>query len=404
MQFEYRAKNGQGETATGVIEADSVVVARQLLKQRDLYPLRVSESAGKPVAASAAVGRGRRVSPADLLMVTTQLAIMCQSGIDLAEALKGIAAQSRHARLRPALLSVYQDVSQGTAVSEAMRKHPAVFSETYVASITAGERSGAMVEVLQRLAHLLRSEVRLRGTVWSILAYPVVLSIVASGVIAALVLFVLPQFRKVFEDLGQAPPPLTQMLLDTSQWVRGNFVILAIGLAVSACVLLKMRSSRQVGKVRDALMLNTVILRSAMRPLLAGRTFRWLGTMLQTGIPLLECIQLCRGAIANQCYRDLFARLESEVLRGGSVHAGIADATFLPDGIAQMVATAERSGRLAAVLVTVGEYYEDEGERRLRDIARLLEPAIIVLMGAIVAVVVLSVVLPLLDVSTMTHV
>jgi type II secretory pathway component PulF len=193
------------------------------------------------------------------------------------------------------------------------------------------------------------------------------------------------------------------MLLDFSQWTRGNLPLVGMGLAAIVLLLLRSRSSRYLLHIRDNLSLNGPIVRNAVRPLLAGRMFRLLGTMLQTGVPLLECIRLCRGAIGSQAFRELFAKLESEVLEGRGIQQAIAAAPFLPDGVAQMVATAERSGRLASVLVTVGEFYEDEGERRLRDIARLLEPAIIVLMGAVVAVVVLSVVLPLLDVSTMTH-
>jgi type II secretory pathway component PulF len=405
MQFEYRAKTASGQTTVGAIEADSLAAAHQALRQRELYPLRVNAVARRSGSSSHSTGNlfRRGVAPADLLMVTTQLAIMCQSGIDLAEALRSVAAQCQHPRLQPALAAVYQDVSQGMATSEAMRKFPQVFSGSFVASIEAGERTGTMIDVLQRLNHLLRAEVRLRGTVWSILAYPLVLSIIATGVVAALMLFVLPQFAKVFEDLGQPPPPLTQMLLEGSQWIRSHILLIAVGIAVAVFVFARFRSHPRVAQFRDGLLLNGAIVRNAVRPLLAGRMFRLFGTMLQTGIPLLECIQLCRGSIGNRLYRELFIKLESEVLQGRGIYTAIASAPFLPEGIAQMVATAERSGRLSAVMITVGEYYEDEGERRLRDLARLLEPAIIVLMGAVVAAVVLAIVLPLLDVSTMTH-
>jgi type II secretory pathway component PulF len=176
-----------------------------------------------------------------------------------------------------------------------------------------------------------------------------------------------------------------------------------LGVAGTGALWWFVRNSEPVQRTKDYLLLNGMVVRNASRALSTGRIFRLLGTMLQSGVPLVDCIRLCRDAAHNSFFRKLFDSIESDVLQGQGVAKSLYAAEFMPSGAAHMIATAEKSGRLGQVLQTVGEFYEDEGERHLRDVIKILEPAIILGLGAIVAVVVLSVVLPLLDVSTISH-
>ena len=256
-----------------------------------------------------------------------------------------------------------------------------------------------MTEVLERLTNLLRYEIRLRNTIRGIMTYPLILFGVAFLVSCALVLFVLPQFATVFEDLDKPVPPTTQILLDISVFVRSYFLYLiptAIVLFIGGWKALKTKS---VKLIIDRIILSVKGLGPAVQSLSAGRMFTLMGTMLQSGIPLLDALGLCRTASGNILLQRLFGKLEEDVVNGRGISAGLSTADCIPPGASQMISTAERTGRLAEVIQTVGQFYEEEGERQIKQAVKFLEPAIILTMGVFVSFIVMSVMLPLLDVS-----
>ncbi len=405
MQFQYLAKQRNGTSLDGVIEAASLHDARQLLRGEGLFPLEVHARKGtlsRPAALSLPTWN-RKVPRTELMMVTSQLSIMMQSGVDFAEALQNVSEQCRHAQLKQILDEVFDQVSAGVSFSVALSRHADVVGGPYVAGVAAGEASGTLTEVLKRLTESLRNEIRLDGTLKSILAYPLMLGLVATAVVVALVLLVLPQFSEVFRDLGQPAPPLTQILLDSSNWIRSHLLFIGGGLVAVLFMLASAFRTDRFRRWSDRTALTAPLVAKSSQALQVGRAFQLLGAMLQTGVPLLDGLQLCRKSTKNRLYHDLFDRLIDDVTNGRGVGAALAASDFVPTGAAQMVQTAEQSGRLGDVLQTVGQFYEDEGERHVRQLVKLLEPLVIVLMGVVVAGVVLAVMLPLLDVSTMSH-
>lgn len=342
-----------------------------------------------------------RITRSDVLMVTSQLSVMCQTGLDLAEAIRVAASACRHPGMSRILHAVYDDISAGVKPSAALEKHGGKeLGAAYVASIAAAEASGTVTEVLQRLAEMLRNEIRMRNGLISAISYPAILMGVAFVVVNALIFFVLPQFSKVFVQLGRPAPPLTQFLLDGATLVRSYWVLIAIVATVVAVGAMQLRRVPAARRYFDWFVLNGVLLRSATRSLYAGRTFRLIGTLLQSGVPLLDAVRLCRGSVRNDLFRQFFDRIESDVVTGKGLAGAVAEAEFVPAGASQMLATAERTGKLGYVLGLIGEHFEDEGEQRLKQIVRLAEPAVIVFLGGVVSVVVLAVILPLLDIST----
>lgn len=402
MQVAYEAKTSSGQSSAGVIEAGSVGEARQMLRSQGMFPLQLT-AAGAPKRAAGGGFRRSRIGRSDLLMLTSQLSIMCQSGIDLAEAIRSAAGDCRNPKMQSVLEGIYDEVSGGSSVSSALGRRTEIFGEAYVASIAAAESSGTVTEVLSRLAELLRNELRMQSALRATLAYPLVLLAVAALVITALVFFVLPQFGKVFVSLGRPAPPVTKFLIDTAQLMRDQWMFLTLGAAAIGVALWYVRKMDRAARYWDGAVLNLPLLRDATRSLLAGRMFRLMGTMLQTGVPLLESVRLCRCSVKNRFFRSIFDQMEEEVLNGKGLGETIGRANFIPAGASQMVATAERTGKLGMVMQLIGEFYEDDGERQVRQLVRLLEPAVIVVMGVFVAGVVLAVIVPLLDVSTMSH-
>jgi type II secretory pathway component PulF len=250
---------------------------------------------------------------------------------------------------------------------------------------------------------MLRSEMRLRNRVRTLMAYPLVLSTVSLAVLCGLVFFVLPTFAGIFGDYDIPLPVLTQMLIDLSSELRARFYIY-IPLFVASIVAFVMFKRSSLGRrMWDAFLLNTIVIREASRTLLAGRAFQLLGIMLESGVPLLDGLRMTRAAMRNVFFRELFDALENDILNGRGMGDTLARTRFLPPAAAQMIRTGEKTGSLSMVTQTLGEYYEEEGEVKLRELATILEPAIIIVMGLVVATIVLSVMLPMFDFATLAN-
>ena len=404
MKLQYQAKDRSGQTVTGELEAASLADGRLQLRRQSLFPMSLKPlAAGAAVEATAAPRRTRRVKSGELVTMMSQLTIMCQSGVALADALHHLAKSARGAALKHVLQRLDEDVASGSSLSDALRNHPGVFSDTFVAGIAAGEQSGNLVQVLERLSGLLRSERRLRKSIWAMLTYPILLCIVMVVVLAGIVFFVFRRFGEVFAGFGHAPPPLTQFLLDVGQFARTNILLILLGAGVLAGGMIYFRTLPVAGRLWDYFVMNTIVIRNATRTLTTGRSFYLLGTMLQSGVPLLDSLRLCRSTARSYLFRNLFDQMEHDLLQGRPVSGSLESATFLPSDAAQMIATAERSGRLGQVLLTVGHYYDEEGETSVRNIVKLAEPALIVALAAVVGTVVMAVMLPLFDASTMAQ-
>lgn len=401
MQFTYTAKSLRGEVTNGLLDAETIAAARQVLRDRGLFALTLVQNAtGK--AATQVARRGlwkQRVSKHEIMLLTSQLVIMSRAGVDLAESLKNVAATCRNPTLKAALDSIYEDVGQGLSFSAAMKKQTHLFGEAYLASVAAGEASGKVAEVLSRMADMLRNEIKLQTTLRSAMSYPLVLMVVCALVVAALMLFVLPQFEQVFADMGTTPPATTQFLLSLSGELRRRFWLWgALALAVP-WLAFKIFWTARLRRLIDNLALRTIVIGEVLQSLVTGRLFGIMGTMLQSGVPLVQALQLCRSTMRSICYQELLDDMQEEILNGRTIGRVLNNAPVVPAGAAQMIGTAEQSGKLGLVMQMVGEYYESEGQRKIQDLAKLLEPAIIIVMGVVVAFVVASIMLPMLDIS-----
>ncbi|HUT91099.1 MAG TPA: type II secretion system F family protein [Thermoguttaceae bacterium] len=405
MQYEYTAKSTAGETVTGLLAASSPADVQRQLRERDLFALAVKPAVGRRsgLGRSGGLRWGSRVSKRELMALTSQLAVMTRAGIDLASALYDVARQCPNPTLKRILTKIHEDVLSGSPVSTALGHHEHVFGRSYVAAVAAAETAGRLPEVLDRLAGLLRTELRMRSTLRTLLTYPILLASVSGLVLVALMFFVLPQFAGVFEQLDIPLPAITQLLVGISTELRSRFWLWG-GLAAGAvAAFVGFVTSATGHRYFDNLLLKLNLIRDVTQSLLLGRAFRLLGTMLESGVPLLEGLRLTRASIGNSVLRELFDDLEHEVVNGRGLANTFLSCPFVPSAAAQMIATAERTGTLAMVTQLTGEFYEEEGETRLRDLATVLEPLIIVVMGVVVAFVVVSVMLPVFDFAALAR-
>jgi type II secretory pathway component PulF len=351
-------------------------------------------------APAAPIARRGKVPKQEIADMTAQLAIMTQSGLDLSSALGSLAAQCE----RPALAAVLQDINElvlsGNTLSESLKMYPDVFDGAYCATVAAAEASGRMAEVLKQLAAMQRSELRLRQSIKGLLTYPVLLTLIAGSVISILVVFVLPRFAEIFSQYEIALPFMTTALLQLSTELKSRWWLWfpMVGAVIGGG--LAWRSTEQGRRSIDGLALNLPAISGVTRPLLIGRTCSLLGLLLHSGVPLLDALRLCKQAVANVVYKDLLEDIADNVINGRGMAASLLDAEIVPLSAREMIVTAERTGNLVEVSQLLGTYYEEEAENRMKQVVRLLEPLITVVMGVVVAIVVLSVMLPIFDLST----
>jgi type II secretory pathway component PulF len=336
----------------------------------------------------------------ELANLTSQLAIMAKSGVDVASALQSLSRQCTHPTLKSVLFDVHENVLAGNSLSDSLLQYPTVFDHTFVASVAAGEASGRLPDVLQQLALLLRTQLKLRNSLRAMLAYPVLLTMVSSCVLLALILFVLPRFADIFADFEAPLPVITQILIAVSSELRNRFwlwIPIFSGLVVGAIAFKRSPRGRALW---DRFTLQAPVFRDVTRMLLIGRSCRLLGLMVESGVPLLESIRLTRSSVKNLLFRQLFQQLEDDVLNGRGLTHALTENAFVPGAAAEMIMTAEKTGSIGPVTTMVGQHFEEEGEAKLKELVSIAEPVITVVMGLVVAVIVMSVMLPLFDLSS----
>jgi type II secretory pathway component PulF len=348
-------------------------------------------------------GHGGSVRKQDIAEMTSQLAIMTRSGVNVASALASLANQCRRPALATVLHDIHESVLAGNPLSTALRQHDDVFEPSYIATVAAGEASGKMSVVLQQLAKVQRNEIRSRRTMKALLTYPLLLLVVSSSVIVALVLFVLPRFDNIFKQYELTLPAITQMLmglaaeLQTRWWLWIPLALATIG------SLLTWRRTTGGRRQLDLLWLQLPVISDVYRAQIAGSMCRIFGLMLENGVPLLDVLKLTRQAISNVHYKDLLGNMQEAVVNGRSLASALKSSQIVPESAREMLITAEGTGNLGEVTGLLGEYYEEEAEAKMRQVVGLLEPIITIGMGFIVAIVVLAVMLPVFDLSTLAQ-
>ena len=345
----------------------------------------------------------QRFTPNERVQFTSQLAMMTGAGVAVSSALKSLTQQFQRPALREALEEINEDVMGGLSFSAALRKHPKMFDEAYIATVTAGESSGKMSEVLTQLAQLLRSELRLRRTIRGMLIYPMLLAIVSTVVISALVVFVLPRFSTIFEQYDLALPLVTKILLAVGDEVRTRWWLwgpLALG-GIATLVAFKVTPMGR--RLVDTALLRIPKLNTLTRLLIGARVCQLLGLLFSAGVPLLDCLVLLRHAIHNSLFKDLTLELEEAVTNGKSLSDALKGNVVLPASATEMIATAEKTGKLGEVSQMMGAHYEEEGQASAQQLVSVIEPLMTIVMGAVIAVVVLAVMLPVFDIATIAQ-
>ena len=395
--FDFVALDVRGRERLGLLEADSESEARRLLEQRQWVPLQLV-----PVARAAQRQRrpGRALRSKDLALLTRQLATLATVS-PLEEALFTIGSQAGRPDVRHALLETHAQLVEGRRLSEAMESVPGAFPPLYRAMVAAGEGSGSLPVILERLADMLESQQQLRSRLTTALVYPAALAVTATLVVTALMTFVVPKVVDQFESMGRVLPFLTRAIIAVSEFlVTWGLPLLALGAVAAVAAGLALR--RPATRLRvDRCLLRVPLLGRLLRDVHAALFARTLATMVSSGMPLMEGLAATARTVQNRALREATEGMVAAIREGGSLSSAMRRAAIFPPTLLYMASSGEDSGRLAPMLDRAADYLDREFSTFTSVVLSLLEPAIIIALGGVITLIVLSILLPILQFNSM---
>ena len=389
MNFAYRVRDPLGKQHEGRLGAVSLDAARQQLQQDGFEVLLLEEEFG---------GQGllsRRITKSDIAYTTSQLAIMVETGIPLSVALASIVEEEENAALKEVLSELKNAVEGGEDFSAALARHPKYFDRTYVSLVKASEATGMLGEMLERIATYLRGEIETRAKVRAALAYPTVMLCLAAGVTLFLLTFVLPRFEPLFARKGDALPTITKYMMAASSYLIGYWYLWLCGASAVVVGFLYARRTQPGKQTLDWLKIHAPILGPMFRKVTIGRSIRTLGTMIKSGVSVLDALELSSEVSGNYYYEKLWMGAVGQVTSGQQIHEALAKHPLLPSMLVQMMRSGEETGKLDVVLERVSRYYEREVELAIKTATGLLEPILISAMGVIIGGIGLGLLLPI---------
>jgi len=398
--FDYSAVDVTGRTVAGVLSAQDEAAARSALDRRRLMPLSLSRASGAAATSDKTPRRSRKLSSRTLALTTRQLAtLITVAPVD--EALRTLMLQAERPDVRAVLSGVHAGVVEGQRLSEAMARQGAAFPPLYRATVAAGEASGALAPILERLAEGLERDQQVRGKVITALVYPAVLALVALGVVTALMVFVVPKVVDQFDSMNQTLPLLTRAVIGVSDLMRNWGWLIALLLAGGIGGFIVGMRNPGFRLAVDRRVLRLPVVGRLTRDLHGARMARTLSTMIAAGLPVLEGLTITARTVSNRVLRASTEMMADAVREGGGLSAAMRRADVFPPILVHMTASGEASGRLEPMMERAADYLEREFSAFTAVMLSFLEPAIIVVMGGVVALIVLSILLPILQINTL---
>ena len=405
MKLAYRAYDSLGKTVCGTIEAADTATAAENLRHNGLF---VAEL-GQPYAASARTqrkpllrpGRGQRIK--NVAVLARQLCVLVSSGTQLVDALSAMERQAKPGRWRDTIVAVRAKIEEGAPLSEAMKAHPDYFDSVCWSLTEAGESSGQLPEMFDRLATLKQKQLRVRNSIIGALIYPTMLVVLAIGIFSMLLAFVVPKFSMLFETLDVPLPASTLALVTVSAVFRSLWWVIALLLiagAVSAYLYLRTPGGK---RFRDTAALKLPYVGNITRSLATARIVRLLGVLMGSHVPVLEALGLVKNTAGNVHYAELMARAEDFVSRGEPINQAFSDVTLISPSIHEAIRSGEQSGQLDTLLLNIADFLDDENEVTVRSLTSIIEPVILVIMGVHVGMVAVGMFMPLFDLTAVTQ-
>ncbi|MGH8289296.1 MAG: type II secretion system inner membrane protein GspF [Steroidobacteraceae bacterium] len=401
--FEYIALDNAGKERKGVLEGDTPRHIRQLLRERQLLPVTVSEVAQKEASRQRSFSLSRRVSPADLSLFTRQLATLVRAGLPLEESLLAVSQQTEKPRVQSIVLGVRSKVMEGHTLADGFTEFPRVFPEIYRATVSAGEQAGHLDNVLVRLAEYTESREEIRQKVLAAMLYPIVLTVMCFIIVSALLVFVVPKVVSVFEASKAQLPVMTRILIGTSGFFRAYGIWLVILIVIAVIALQRWLRNPEARRRYHRLQLRLPLIGKLARGFNTARFTRTFSILSASSVPVLEAMRIAGEVVTNLPMRDAVVDAAARVREGAPIGRSLAASKLFPPMTVHLISSGESSGELDSMLEQAAVSQERELDGILAAMMGLLGPLLIVVMGLFVMGIVFAMLLPIFQMNDLIH-
>ena len=403
--YEYTALDGAGKNVNGIIDADSPVAARQKLRKSGIFPVNVKETIAKPKevpSRSFSISNlFKRVKPGELSATTRQLSILLGAGVTLVASLDALISQIANPLLKRIMAQVKESVNEGNSLAFSLSQHPKVFSQVYINMVRAGEASGSLDLVLNRLAEFSEHQQALRGRLKAALAYPVFMMLIGSVILFLLITFIVPNITKIFSEMHHTLPLPTLVLIGLGNFLKSFWWLVLLALGGTILLIKRLIKTPKGSYMWDEIKLRIPLFGGVNTKMAMARFGRTLSSLLQSGVPLLSALKIVRNIVNNTLIAEVVDNAMEEVEAGANLATPLAQSPWFPPIAIQMISVGERSGELEHMLEKIADVYEGEAESQITAMTAMLEPVMILVMGVVVGFIVISILLPIFEMNQM---
>ncbi|MGA1843002.1 MAG: type II secretion system inner membrane protein GspF [bacterium] len=400
--YEYKALDTKGKTVRGVIDASTSMEARTKLRRDGIFAFELKTAELEQVLPEKQLfttGIFRWIKKAEVALITRQLATLLKAGLPLDQSLTALIDQVESEPLKKIIIQIREKVKEGSAFSDALAEHPRVFSDLYCHMVRAGEASGALDLVLERLADFLEQSIQQQRKIKASLAYPILMCVIGVAVIIFLMIFVIPTITNIFSEMSQQLPLPTQILISTSFFIRDFWVVIA-GAIIAIYFILRRYVKTESGRLlKDSLSLKVPIFGSLKKKFAIARFAQTMGTLLSGGLPILEALRIVRHIVDNEVIGRAIDRVALSVQEGEEIAPPLKREGIFPPIVIHMVSVGEKSGQMEEMLHKIAEAYTNEVESAIAGLTSVLEPLIILFMGVLVGFIVMSILWPIFEIN-----
>jgi type IV pilus assembly protein PilC len=399
--FVYTGKMVSGEVKKGVVSAANLAAATAVLRRQQIVPASITEKKGLLATMNEIKipGLGGGIKTKELVIFSRQFATMIDAGLPLVQCLDILSSQQENPEFKKVLFDVKSSVEGGSTFADALKKHPKVFDDLYVNLIAAGEVGGILDTILNRLSGFLEKNEKLKAKIKSAMTYPASVILIACLVVTGLLIWVVPVFEEMFEGFGQALPAPTQIVVNMSEFLQHQWYVL-IGVIVAVFVGIKWAYKTKKGRwYLDKLILKTPIFGDLIRKTAVARFTRTLGTMMSSGVPILEGLEIVSKTAGNVVIEDAVMRARTSLSQGKTLADPLMETNVFPGMVTQMIAVGEATGALDAMLSKIADFYEDEVDVAVEALTSIIEPMLMAFLGIVVGGLVIALYLPIFQIA-----
>lgn len=395
--YIWKGINRAGKKVKGQIEAPDADAVSNLLRRQRVEPTKIKE-APKDIFENIQFMQPK-VKDTDIVIFTRQFATMIDAGLPLVQCLEILAGQCENRTFKKMLIQIKSDVESGSTFAEALKKHPKTFDDLFVNLIAAGEIGGILDTILQRLSAYIEKSLKLKKQIKSAMVYPISVLVIAIAVVMVLLIFVIPIFEKMFEDFGGSLPAPTQFVVNLSDWLRSYvvFVLVGVGLMIFG---LKWFYGTTRGRVLiDDLLLKVPVLGDLIRKVAVARFTRTLGTMIQSGVPLLDALDIVARTAGNKTVEAAIFKTRGSISEGRTIAEPLGESGVFPSMVVQMISVGESTGALDTMLSKIADFYDEEVDSAVGALTSMIEPMMMVFLGGTIGGLVVAMYLPIFKIA-----